>query len=290
MNDQNQTVDEPGREQTPDNSPPQPERIGRYQVKSVLGQGRFGIVYLAHDDQLQRLVAITVPHARLISRPEDTEAYLTEARTVASLDHPNIVPVYDVGSTQDCPCFVVSKYIEGQTLREFYFAKNPTPIESSRILVKLADALDVAHQRNLYHLNLGPNKILVDAENTPFLMREDFIRVERLAGDHPVYGHPAYCSPEQVAGEAALIGSASDIFSFGVVLYEMLTGRRPYRSDGLQVCEEILHAPIEPPSRVKKGIPSKFDKICATSMAKSPAARYQRMADFANALRVAEAS
>ena len=96
MSDQNQTVDEPGREQTPDYSPPQPERIGRYQVKSVLGKGGFGIVYLAHDEQLQRLVAIKVPHARLISRPEDAEAYLVEARTVAGLDHPSIVPVFDV--------------------------------------------------------------------------------------------------------------------------------------------------------------------------------------------------
>src|SRR5271155_4929952 len=114
MNDQNQTVDEPGREQTPDAATSQPERIGRYQVKSVLGKGGFGVVYLAHDEQLQRLVAIKVPHARLISRPEDAEAYLPEGRTVANLDHPNSVPVFDVGSTDDSPYFfIVSKFIEG---------------------------------------------------------------------------------------------------------------------------------------------------------------------------------
>jgi serine/threonine protein kinase len=94
----------------------QPQSIGRYRVERVLGEGGFGLVYLAHDDQLQRLVAIKVPHRRLISRLEDAEGYLTEARIVAKLDHPNIVPVHDVGSTDGFPCFVVSKYIEGSTL------------------------------------------------------------------------------------------------------------------------------------------------------------------------------
>jgi hypothetical protein len=93
-----------------------PQRIGRYRVERVLGDGGLGLVYLAHDDQLQRLVAVKVPHRRLVCRPEDAEAYLTEARTVASLDHPHIVPVHDVGSTAQFPCYVVSKYIDGSTL------------------------------------------------------------------------------------------------------------------------------------------------------------------------------
>src|SRR5271170_7831621 len=94
----------------------QPQHIGRYRIERVLGKGGFGIVYLAHDDQLSRPVAIKVPHRHRISTPEDAEAYLVEARTVANLDHPNIVPVHDVGSTEDCPCFIVSKFIAGRTL------------------------------------------------------------------------------------------------------------------------------------------------------------------------------
>src|SRR5207249_9366629 len=90
----------------------QRQRIGRYRIERVLGQGGFGTVYLAYDEQLQRFVALKVPHRELVRRPEDVEAYLAEARTVASLDHPNIVPVHDVGSAEDCPCFIVSKYIE----------------------------------------------------------------------------------------------------------------------------------------------------------------------------------
>src|SRR6266403_1593904 len=95
-----------------------PRQIGRYRIEGVLGKGGFGLVYLAHDDQLSRRVAIKVPHRKLVDRPEDAEAYLTEARTVANLDHPHIVPVHDVGSTDDCPCFIVSKFIEGSTLAQ----------------------------------------------------------------------------------------------------------------------------------------------------------------------------
>src|SRR5580700_2817592 len=95
-----------------------PTHIGRYRVEKILGQGGFGIVYLAHDGQLRRLVAIKVPHRHRVSKTEDAEAYLNEARTVANLDHPHIVPVYDVGSTDECPCFIVTKYIEGSTLAQ----------------------------------------------------------------------------------------------------------------------------------------------------------------------------
>src|SRR5215469_14347849 len=119
MNDLNQTVDEPGRESgraVPGEATP--THIGRYRVEWLLGQYGFGLVYLAHDDQLRRLVAFKVPHPERVKTPEDAQAYLTEARTVANLDHPNIVPVHDVGGTEDCPCYVVSKFIEGSTLAQ----------------------------------------------------------------------------------------------------------------------------------------------------------------------------
>ena len=94
----------------------QPKRIGRYRIKKILGKGGFGLVFLAHDEQLNRSVAVKVPHAKLITKPEDAEAYLAEARTVGNLDHPGIVPVHDVGSTEEYPCYVVSKFIEGTDL------------------------------------------------------------------------------------------------------------------------------------------------------------------------------
>ena len=116
MNDLNQTIDEPGREQNaPVPAESTPTHIGRYRVEKLLGKGGFGLVYLAHDDQLQRLVAIKVPHAKLVAQITDAEAYLTEARTVANLDHPHIVPS-SMSAARYCPCFVVSKYIDGTDL------------------------------------------------------------------------------------------------------------------------------------------------------------------------------
>jgi serine/threonine protein kinase len=125
---------------------PPPQRIGRYRVERVLGEGGFGIVYLAHDERLQRFVAIKVPHPRLISRPEDAEAYLTEARTVAGLDHPNIVPVHDVGSTEEYPCFVVSKYIEGTTLARRIKDDPPSVRSAVELVMTLAETLQYAHR------------------------------------------------------------------------------------------------------------------------------------------------
>ena len=122
-----------------------PQRIGRYRVEKVLGRGGFGIVYLAHDDQLQRPVAIKVPHRRLVSLPEDAEAYLTEARTVAKLDHPNIVPVHDVGSTDECPFFIVSRFIEGTTLRQRIKDERLSVNQSAEIVAIVAQALHYAH-------------------------------------------------------------------------------------------------------------------------------------------------
>lgn len=260
-----------------------PSQIGRYRVEKVLGHGSLGVVYLARDEHLQRLVAIKVPHPRLL-----TAAYLTEVRRTVILNHPHIAPVHDVGTTAEYPCYIASKYIKGNNLREYWFAENPTPAQSAQIVVTLAEALGFAHVRGVCHLSLRPGKIVVDSGNEPWLLGDDFMRVEKLAGDLWIRGNPSYLSPEQVAGEADLIGPSSDIFSLGLVFYEMLTGRRPYRAEGgVELCEEMLHGGIEPPSRARSGIPSEFDTICGIALAKSPGARYQNMADFADALRKA---
>src|SRR5579871_3168247 len=138
----------------------QPQHIGRYRIERALGQGGFGLVYLAHDDQLQRLVAIKVPHARLVAQTTDAEAYLTEARAVAHLDHPNIVPVYDVGSTAQYPCFVVSKYIEGSTLARRIKKSRPSLIEAVKLVADVAEALRHANAKGLVHRDIKPGNIL----------------------------------------------------------------------------------------------------------------------------------
>src|SRR5271163_3339226 len=124
-----------------------PQHIGRYRIEKVLGQGGFGLVYLAHDGQLQRLVAIKVPHRKLVDRPETAEAYLTEARTVANLEHPNIVPVHDVGTTADYPCFIVSKFIEGSTLSQKIKEERLSIGAATEMVATIAEALHYAHRK-----------------------------------------------------------------------------------------------------------------------------------------------
>src|SRR6266404_999214 len=124
-----------------------PQHIGRYRIERILGKGGFGLVYLAHDDQLQRLVAIKVPHAYLVAQAVHAEAYLSEARTVAGLDHPNIVPVYDVGSTEQFPCFVVSKYIDGTDLTTRLRQARLSIHEAVGLAATVAEALHHAHKQ-----------------------------------------------------------------------------------------------------------------------------------------------
>src|SRR5262249_19007666 len=138
-----------------------PTHVGRYRVERVLGQGGFGLVYLAHDEQLQRLVAIKVPHPERVERPEDAEAYLSEARTVANLDHPHIVPVHDVGSTETFPCFVVSKYIDGTDLASRLEQSRLSPHEAVELVATVAEALHHAHKQGLVHRDIKPGNILL---------------------------------------------------------------------------------------------------------------------------------
>ena len=147
-----------------------PLRIGRYRIEKVLGKGSFGLVYLAQDEQLNRPVAVKVPHAKLISKPEDAEAYLAEARTVANLDHPGIVPVHDVGSTEDCPCYVVSKYIQGTDLAKKLKQQRLQYREAAELIATVADALHYAHKQGIVHRDVKPGNILIGNDGKPYVV------------------------------------------------------------------------------------------------------------------------
>ncbi len=164
------TQDLQARPQESNSAAKHPLRIGRYRIEKVLGQGGFGIVYLAQDEQLNRPVAVKVPHATLISKPEDAELYLTEARTVANLDHPGIVPVHDVGSTEECPCYVVSKYIPGTDLATKLKQKRLPYRETVELVATVADALHYAHKQGLVHRDVKPGNILIGNDGKPYVV------------------------------------------------------------------------------------------------------------------------
>jgi predicted Ser/Thr protein kinase len=160
-----------------------PPHLGRYRVTAQLGQGSFGIVYQGYDDELRREVAIKVPHRHRVSQPEDVEAYLAEARVLAGLDHPHIVPVHDVGRTDDGLCYVVSKFIAGSDLAKKIQEARPSVTQSAELVAAVAEALHYAHHQGLVHRDIKPGNILIGTSGKPYvadfglaLKEEDFGR------------------------------------------------------------------------------------------------------------------
>ncbi len=238
--------------------------IGRFRVIKILGEGGFGRVYLAQDDQLHRPVAIKVPHAHLVTQTANAEAYLSEARAVANLDHPNIAPVFDVGSTDLFPCFIVSKYIDGSDLAT-RLKESPLPLHQAvELAATVAQALHHAHTQGVIHRDIKPGNILLDKNGKPFVADFGLALREQDVGKGPCYaGTPAYMSPEQARGEGHRVDGRSDIFSLGIVLYELLTGRRPFRGDvDEEVLNQIVSVEVRPSRQFDDRIPRELDRIC----------------------------
>jgi serine/threonine protein kinase len=270
-----------------------PTKFGRYTILRRLGKGGFGVVFVALDEDLDRLVAIKVPRPERVLQPEDIEAYLEEARILASLDHSHIVPVYDVGRTDDGLCFVVSKYIEGSDLATKIKESRPGFQESTELVATVAEALHYAHTHGLVHRDIKPANILIDGAGKAFvadfglaLKDEDFGRGGGIAGT------PSYMSPEQARGEAHRVVGRSDIFSLGVVFYELLTGRRPFiarahdKDAGRnELLDLIATTEARPPRQIDDTIPKELERICQKALSKRASERYSTAKDMAEDLR-----
>jgi serine/threonine protein kinase/formylglycine-generating enzyme required for sulfatase activity len=274
---------------TPVPPPVPPDHIGRYRVERVLGVGGFGVVYLAHDNLLHRLVAVKVPHAGRLLTPRAAETYLAEARTVARLDHPNIVPVHDVGSTDEFPCYIVSKYIDGTNLAGLIQVDRPTLARAVEIVATVADAVHYAHEQGLVHRDLKPGNIVLDQAGKPFVADFGLAVWERDADREPDYaGTPLYMAPEQVRGEGHRVDVRSDVYSLGVMLYELMTGRRPFKAKThAELILQITTMDARPPRSVNRAIPEQLERVCLKAMAKRAADRYATAKELADELRQA---
>jgi len=205
--------------------------FGRYRIVKALGKGAMGTVYLAEDTQLQRHVALKTPHFEQEPTPELLERFYREARAAATLRHPNICPVYDVGQIEGTH-YISMAFIEGHPLSALVQSAKPQPERQVLIVVrKLAQALQDAHDHGIVHRDLKPANIMVDTRNEPIIM--DFGLARQLQRDTNIritqsgmlIGTPAYMSPEQIDGELDKIGPPTDQYSLGVILYELLTGQ-----------------------------------------------------------------
>lgn len=265
--------------------------IGRFKLLEQIDSGGFGTVYRAHDPVLKRQVALKIPRQERLDRGE-VEALLGEARAAARLKHPGIVQVYDAGMEGEW-AYIASEFIEGASLRTHLLAPEPVSFRQvAGICQQVAEALQHAHELGIIHQDVKPSNILLDAEGRPYLTdfglarnaAEETQAEETQQADRGVAGTLPYMSPEQVRGGQS-VTAASDIYSLGVVLYEMLTGSCPFTGTRAELVRQIQEAPVPRLRQRNPRIPRDLEAICLKCLAREPANRYPSAAELADDLR-----
>jgi serine/threonine protein kinase/predicted ATPase len=282
------TPNRPAEPVTTSDAPAPPAAFGRYQVRSSLRTGGFGTVYLGHDTQLDRPVAIKVLRAGPEVPQGEAERFLQEARRLARLSHLGFVTVHDVG-LEGGQVYIVSDFLDGPDLGRWLRENRPAWPEAARIAAAVADALAHAHERLIVHRDVKPANIILTPDRGPVLVDVGLGLDEARAGGSElgvISGTPAYMAPEQVAGAAHRIDGRTDIYSLGVVLYEMLCGRLPFRANRTgELLRQVRDDEPQPPRQLRREIPPELERACLKALAKRPQDRYTTAADFAEDLR-----
>jgi len=264
-----------------------PEKLGKYKIIAEAGRGNFAAVYKAVDTTLDRTVALKVLAPHLLWDYPLVQRFQREVRVAANLDHPNIVTIYEVSQIEGV-YFIAMQFLEGRTLSRILETEGPLPVSQAQAIVEqVASALDYARARGFVHRDVKPSNVIVAEDGRATLADFGLVKAgegTKLSTTGVVFGTPEYMSPEQAQGEK--VDQRSDIYSLGIMLFEMLTGQVPFEADTpLEVPIKHLTAALPLPREVNPDIPEPMEQVILKAMAKAPEDRYQWVSEMAEALR-----
>jgi len=261
--------------------------VARYRITACVGYGAMGAVYRAFDPLLSRTVALKIPHTQIVADESLRQRFLNEAKSAAAIVHAHVCRVYDAGYT-DGMAYLAMEFIEGQTLTEWLRDYTLLPRDAAELTRKLAEALQAVHSAGLLHRDVKPSNVLMDAASEPHLtdfgLAKSHDELDELTGTGTLLGTPAYMSPEQIDSDGEAVDVRSDVYSLGVVLYQLLTGRLPYTGSPLRVLRRIGREPPPDPRNLRPELDPALECLCLTAITANPAERFQSAGEFATAL------